>query len=112
MSAARYNLVIDQGSDFAVQFAVAESGTPKDLTGYSARAQLRPSKTSSSLSATFTCTIPSPTDGTIYMSMNNSISAGLGAGTYFYDLEIYTTNDLLVTRLLNGDVSLTQEVTR
>ena len=41
MSAARYDLVIDQGSDFAIEFTVAEAGTAKNLTGYSARAQLR-----------------------------------------------------------------------
>ena len=42
MSAARYDLVIDQGSDFAVEFTVAEASVVKNLTGYSARAQLRP----------------------------------------------------------------------
>ena len=34
MSAARYDLVIDQGSDFAIEFTVDESGTVKNLTGY------------------------------------------------------------------------------
>ena len=29
MSAARYDLVIDQGSDFAVEFTVAEAGVAK-----------------------------------------------------------------------------------
>ena len=47
MSAARYDLVIDQGSDFAIEFTVNESGSAKNLSGYSARAQLRPSKNSS-----------------------------------------------------------------
>jgi len=37
MTAARYDLVIDQGSDFALEFTVSESGTVKNLTGYSAR---------------------------------------------------------------------------
>ena len=39
MSAARYNLIIDQGTDFALEFIVKESGTAKDLSsGFSARA--------------------------------------------------------------------------
>ena len=47
MSAARYNLVIDQGSDFAVSLVISEDGNVKDLAGFSARAQMRSSKTSS-----------------------------------------------------------------
>jgi len=54
MSAARYNLIIDQGTDFALEFIVKESGTAKNLSGYNARAQLRPTKDSSTLTETFT----------------------------------------------------------
>ena len=103
MSAARYDLVIDQGSDFAVEFTVAEAGVVKNLTGYSARAQLRPSKGSSELSATFTATIP---------TLGNAASSSLTAGRFFYDLEIFSSNNLVVSRLLFGEVTLTQEVTR
>ena len=66
MTAAVYNLVIDQGSDFAIEFTVNESGSVKDLTGYSARAQLRPTKSSSALTATFLCSIPTPANGKIF----------------------------------------------
>jgi|TARA_B110000259_G_C13729150_1_gene287799 hypothetical protein len=112
MSAARYDLVIDQGSDFAIEFTVSTSGVAKNLTGYSARAQLRPSKSSSSLSATFTCGIPTPTNGKVTMALPYSASTGLTAGRFFYDLEIYTSSGSLVSRLLYGEVTLTQEVTR
>jgi len=57
MAAGKYNITIDQGSDFSIQLTVKESGSAKNLTGYSARAQLRPTQTSSTLSATFTTTI-------------------------------------------------------
>ena len=112
MSSARYDLVIDQGSDFAIEFTVAEAGTAKNLSGYSARAQLRAKKSSSSVSATFTCTIPTPANGKINMSLPNGTSAALTAGRFFYDLEIYTSSDAFVNRLLYGEVTLTQEVTR
>ena len=112
MSAARYDLVIDQGSDFAVEFTVAEAGVVKNLTGYLARAQLRPSKGSSELSATFTATIPTPTNCKINMSLGHVASSALTAGRFFYDLEIYTSNNLVVSRLLFGEVTVTQEVTR
>ena len=112
MSAARYNLVIDQGSDFAINFTVKEDGSAKNLTGYSARAQMRTSKTASSVAATFTCTISTPANGTVTMSLPNATSSALTAGTYVYDLEIFTANNSTVTRLLQGSVDLTQEVTR
>ena len=112
MSAARYNLVIDQGSDFAINFTVKDNGSVKDLTGYSARAQMRTSKTASSVAATFTCVISSPTNGTITMSLPNATSSSLAAGTYVYDLEIFTSGNATVTRLIQGSVDLTQEVTR
>jgi len=112
MTAARYDLVIDQGSDFAIEFSVAESGTAKNLTGYSARAQLRPTKGSTTLSASFTCTIPTPTNGKINMVLPNGTTAGLTAGRFYYDLEIYTSSNTIVSRLLYGEVTLTQEVTR
>ena len=112
MTAARYDLVIDQGSDFAIEFTVNESGSAKNLTGYTARAQLRPTKSSSTLTATFTCGIPVPANGKISMSLTNGTTAGLAAGRFFYDLEIFTASDTLVQRLLFGEVTVTQEVTR
>ena len=112
MSAARYNLVIDQGSDFALDLAISEDGSIKDLTGFSARAQMRSTKSSSTVAATFTCTVPDPTAGTVRIALGNSVSSGLTAGTYVYDLEIFTAGNASVTRLMEGDVTLTQEVTR
>jgi len=112
MTAARYDLVIDQGSDFAIEFTVAESGSAKNLSGYTARAQLRPSKSSSTLSASFTCGIPTPLNGKITMTLPNGTSSGLTAGRFFYDLEIFTSSNTVVQRLLYGEVTLTQEVTR
>lgn len=112
MKAARYNLIIDQGSDFALEFTVSESGTVKDLTGYSARAQLRPTKSSSTLTGTFTCSIPVPANGKIQLSLSNATSNEISAGSYQYDLEIFTAGDAVVQKLLHGSVTLNQGVTR
>jgi hypothetical protein len=112
MSAARYDLVIDQGSDFGLEFTIKESGTIKPLVGYSARAHLRKSKSSSTLSAAFTCGLSNPSQGTVQMSLPNSVSSALSPGIYHYDLEIYTASDVIVTRLIEGTATLTQGVTR
>ena len=39
MSAAHYNIEVDQGSDFSIEVEVKEDDVVKNLTGYSARAQ-------------------------------------------------------------------------
>lgn len=112
MTAARYDLVIDQGSDFGIEFTVSESGSVKDLDGYSARAQLRPTKSSNTLTATFTCNIPNPAAGKINLSLPNATSNSIAAGNYQYDLEIFTSSDTIVQKLLFGEVTINQGVTR
>ena len=113
MTAANYNLVIDQGSDYALNLNIKEAGSVKDLTGYNARAQMRPTKTSSTLSGSFTCTILFPaSEGNIKMELSNAVSSAMAPGLYYYDLEIYTSGDGIVKRLIQGEVTLNQEVTR
>ena len=113
MSAANYDLVIDQGSTFAIELTVKESGSAKNLTTYAARAQMRSTKTSSTVAGTFTCTIPNPaTDGKVKMELAAATSSGMEAGLYYYDLEIHTPSDGIVKRLLEGKVTLNQEITR
>lgn len=112
MTAATYNFNLDQGSDFALDMVMKEDGVVKDLTGYSARAQMRRTRDAAEVTATFTCSIPTPAAGTIKMEMSNSTSAAITAGAYFYDLEIYTPSDAYVLRLLQGQVTVTREITR
>jgi hypothetical protein len=110
MAAGKYNITIDQGSDFSIQLTIKESGVAKNLTGYNARAQLRPSVTSSTLSGTFTCTITNAASGIATMAMGYAATAALVPGKYFYDLEVYTGS--VVQRLIQGNATVRGEVTR
>lgn len=112
MPAATYNLTIEQGSDFAIQLTLSEDGSAKDLTGYSARAQMRQKKTDSSPTATFACTVTDAATGKVKMALANSVTELLTAGIYFYDLELFTTGDANVTRLLEGQATVVAEVTK
>ena len=112
MSAGTYNFNLDQGTDFVLDMVMKEDGAVKDLTGYSARAQMRKTKNASEVIAAFSCSIPSPEAGTIKMEMANSTTTDIPAGIYFYDLEIYTGGDAFVLRLLQGQVTVTREITR
>tara|TARA_B100000953_G_C17969408_1_gene405662 strand:- start:236 stop:574 length:339 start_codon:yes stop_codon:yes gene_type:complete len=112
MTAAAYNLTIDQGSDFALDLVIKDDNVVKNLTNYSVRAQMRNTKGASSIAASFTCTIPNASAGEVKIELPNATSSALSAGKYYYDLEIHTAADAIVKRLMQGTVILTPEVTR
>jgi hypothetical protein len=113
MSAGRYNLFIYQGSDYALQLTVKEDGSIKNLSGYSARAQMRSTKTATDITATFICTITNPVGGVVKIQLSNSITEAIPAGLYYYDLELYTSGaSPIVFRLMEGQATVSQEVTR
>ncbi len=113
MTAAKYDLVIDQGSDFAIDLTITEGGSAKNLTGYSGRAQMRSTHASSTVTATFTCSVVgSAADGVMKMEMPAATTAGIAAGRYVYDLELYTGSNAIVKRLIEGTVTINPEVTR
>ena len=112
MAAGIYNITIEQGSDWAMQIVVKDDGVVRNLTGYSARAQIRPRKTSSTLTGTMTCSITLPETGAIRLQIANAVSKLLTPGTYYWDLEIYTANDAIVNKILKGKAEVDAEVTR
>jgi|TARA_R110002167_G_scaffold24867_4_gene87002 hypothetical protein len=113
MSAGTYNLVVDQGSDFAVDLAITEEGVAKNLTGYSGRAQIRSSHTASTISGSFVCTlVGAATEGVMKLSLTAATTSAMASGVYVYDLEIFTGSDAVVKRLIEGTVTLNPEVTR
>ena len=112
MSAGTYNLVIDQGSDFALDLIIKQSGSALNLSNYSGRAQLRTSVLASSVSATFTVSVTDAANGALKMQLPAATSTGLAAGQYVYDLEIFTSADAIVKRIVGGNVTITPEVTR
>ena len=117
MTAARYDLTIDQGSDFSLELTVKESGSAKSLCGWIAVAQLRSSKDAASAAAVFDATISSPTDGRITMTLPYYTSEAMKAGVYYYDLEIHeaasaAASAVQVSRLIHGTANMRREVTR
>lgn len=110
MSAGTYNIKIDQGSDFSLQLTVQEDGSAKNLAGFSARAQMRPTIDSSTLTATFTCAITNSTNGILTMSLPHTTTDDINVGQYYYDLEIFTGSTS--QRLIQGTATVAGEVTR
>ena len=112
MAAGKYDIVIDQGSDFAIEVQIQQNSANVNLSTHSARAQLRPTPTSSTKTADFTCSIVTASQGRIKMSLGNSVTANISNGKYYYDLELVNSSDSSVTRLIEGVARVTPEVTR
>lgn len=128
MAAGKYSFVIEQGStvDFEIVYKDS-SNNPVDLTGYSGKMMIRSNYAddnpttyailSSSLAADGTGLNFSgsngstpPTSGSIGIYISAVSSSNFTFNTARYDLEI--TSGSIVTRLLEGQISLSQEVTR
>ena len=114
MSAATYNITIDQGATFSKTLIYKNSaGTPVNLSNVAeVRGQVRPTIASSTFKD-FTLTVDAnPALGKIYWSMSAADTEDLTApSTQYYDIEI-EYNDGTVKRLLQGTVTVTAEVTR
>jgi len=111
MAAGTYNFIIDQGATFTRQLTVKENNSAMDLTGYSVASKMRSTHDSSTVVGTFTCTVSNASGGIITISMTSSTTAAIEEGIYVYDLEI-TSGSSIVTRLLQGNITVNPEVTR
>jgi hypothetical protein len=108
--AIKANLQIDQGADFSTEIDVLDdNGDVVNLTGYSGAAQMRKHYTSST-STNFTVAV-NALAGTFTLSMNAVTSANVTPGRYVYDCEL-TSSSNVVSRLVEGIVTVTPQVTR
>lgn len=116
MTAATENLLIDQGADWFVNFTYQDStGVAINLTGYTAAMQLRSEPTD--LTAALSLSSPSSgititgATGLVAIHATATQTGNIGAGVYYYDLEI-TSPTSVVTRLVQGQVTVSAQVTR
>lgn len=125
----KYDIEMNQGDTFALNLIVKEANCAlKDLTGYSARMQIRPSYDSSTIteslstangeisintsSSSISLNLPAERTALIKVDLGSGF---LGAGkppktTYVYDLELINGED--VSKLMYGNVNVYGEVTR
>lgn len=113
----RYNLNIDQGATLSVVATWKDSnGTPVNLTGYTARLQVRNDFAAGSAVLSLTTEnggiALGGTAGTVTLSAAATATAALSAPYVgVYDLELVSGGGV-VTRLLEGTANVTPEVTR
>lgn len=115
MAAAKYNLTIEQGASFVKSVTIkdATTGLARDLTGYTARGQIRATYADAVPLATFSFTTLN-SSGTFVFQLTSAITAALDFETAVYDIEIEQigSNPSNVERILQGNVYLSKEVTK
>lgn len=108
--ATKANLLIDQGATFSTTVTVTDDeGIAMNLSGYTGAAQIRKHYTSSN-SVNFSVSIAG-SDGEVTLGLTANATSLISPGRYVYDCEI-TNGNGIVSRILEGIVTVTPEVTR
>ena len=112
-TAGIYNGVIDQGATWTVNIVYYDSNNvPVNLTGYTARMQLRSKYDSTAALTLSTATgeivITGPT-GQIAITATATQTQAINPGLYLYDLEL--TSGAEITRLIQGQLTVRENVT-
>lgn len=116
MAAGALDITIEQGATWNLLMTWKIGGTAVNLTGYTARMQVRVDVEDSETILSLTTDagggiVLGDVLGTITLSRSATQTAALAAGEYVYDLELISTGGQ-VTRLLQGQFSVSAEVTR
>jgi hypothetical protein len=114
--AANYDIVMDQGATFNRVITWQDSqAIPVNLTGYTARMQIRSEVDSSTAALSLTTEngriALGGTAGTITLTVSATDTVAVTAGEYVYDIELVSGSGT-VTRLLQGCFTVDAEVTR
>lgn len=106
------NLYIDQGSDYSSIITVKSStGAALDLTGYTAKSQIRKSY-SSSLAYSFECEVTDAVNGKLRISITAANTEQIAPGRWLYDVEITQTSTNRKKRVVEGIVTITPQITK
>ena len=116
VAAGKHRLLIEQGATWSRTVVWKDAaGLPIDLTGYSARMQIRSTRQGGTALVSLTSSPAggitiTPAEGKIVLRVEAAETTTLTPGTAFYDLEVVSGAGE-VTRLLEGGVTISPEVT-
>jgi zona occludens toxin (predicted ATPase) len=116
MAAATYDFQLEQGATLLKPFVWKDSnGVAVNLTGYTAKMQVRRNTSAddvllelSTINGKLTIT---PLSGMVTMVFSATTTAAIDWTRGKYDLEL-TSGDGTVTRLLEGEITVSKEITR
>lgn len=112
-TAGIYNGVIDQGATWTLNIVYNDyNGVPVNLTGYTARLQLRSKYDSSAVLTLSTANggiVITGATGEIAITGTATQTQAIASGIYIYDLEL--TSGAEITRLIQGQMTVRENVT-
>ena len=106
-------LYMDQGTNFSTSIQINNelNNTPQDVSSYHVTSQMRKSYLSQNVSATLVCT-PQGNTGVILISLDSANTANIPAGSYFFDVKVHDNLLSTTTRLIEGIIFVTPEITQ
>ena len=114
MIPGKYNIVCPQGSTFQQQLTYKIDDAVVDLSGYQAKMQVREKHTSKIALVDISSAagdIVVGSEGTIDITISSTVTEGIIAKDYLYDLELISPSNI-VYRIIEGTFKVTPEVTR
>lgn len=111
--AAYIELYMDQGATFnnSVTLVNDSTNTAINVASYTIRSQMRRSHWSANATANLVCTVADAANGIITVGLAAANTSNIRSGRYVFDLEIQDSSNT-VTRLLEGIITVTPEVSR
>jgi|688.fasta_scaffold786987_2 hypothetical protein len=115
MTAGIYNFTLDQGSVWDLEIEYQDpDGDPINLTGFTARMQLRKDYNNATADLTLTTggggIVITGATGTIDISVTAAQTETLDPAFYVYDLELISGSN--ISRLIQGQITVAEQVTR
>ena len=109
-----YDLKINQGSTFVLGLVLKKAnGILFDLTGYTGRSQIRKSQASTEAVATPHIAFAADRkSGKMSIGLSDIETMNISLSSGVYDIELIDPTGTVVTRILEGKVKISPEVTR
>lgn len=109
--AAERNIIIYQGDTYIHEIRLRDSANANiNISTRIYSGQIRKTKTSNNIIATFTTEITDGPNGVMHFSLSPEITSNITSGIYFYDLQ--EVNNTIITTLIAGKATVQGEVTR
>jgi hypothetical protein len=108
---ADQDLTITRGDTETLVVTITTDGsTPVDITGRTYSSQIRTQQDSTTIKASFVCTVTDGAAGEVTCVLSATSSATLSAGLYFWDLQENASG--VISTILSGNVTVLADVTR
>jgi hypothetical protein len=108
---ADQDLTITRGDTETLVVTITTDGsTAVDITGRTYSSQIRTQQDSTTIKASFTCTVTSGAAGQVTCVLSATSSATLSAGLYFWDLQENASG--VISTILAGNITVLADVTR